>query len=69
MKNKEYSELEIKLATQDVMLVSLYNTIVDMVHSISPKTKVADFKEWVESCEKSAIKILEKEKESENNGN
>ena len=68
MKNKKYSDLELRIATDEVAIISLYNTIKDIVKSIDKKAKVEDFDKWYKDCEKGAIKILESQKESENNG-
>ena len=66
MKKKNYSDLELRIATDEVALISLYNTIKDIIKAMDKKAKVSDFNTWYKDCEKGAIKLLERE--SENNG-
>ena len=71
MKKKEnnVSDLSLKIATIEIQLMSIRNSIEDIVKAIEPKTKIDDYSKWSNECEKVAKQLLEcqniKESESE----
>lgn len=72
MNNEEEIDIlpiEIKIATIEVMLYSLRNSIEDICKALAPKSKITSYEKWLEECENSAKKILinQKEKELEEN--
>lgn len=72
MNNEEEIDIlpiEIKIATIEVMLYSLRNSIEDICKALAFKSEITSYEKWLEECENSAKKLLinRKEKELEEN--
>lgn len=72
MSKKNITDLELKIATFEIQLMSIRNSIEDIVKAIQPKAKIDDYFKWSDECEKVAKQLLEckpletkKESESE----
>lgn len=72
MNKKNITDLELKIATMEIQLMSIRNSIEDIVKAIQPKAKIDDYFKWSDECEKVAKQLLEcksletkKESESE----
>lgn len=72
MSKKNITDLELKIATMEIQLMSIRNSIEDIVKVIQPKAKIDDYFKWSDECEKVAKQLLEckpletkKESESE----
>lgn len=62
-KEKEkFNDLVLKISTIDIQIISLYNSIVDLVGALDEKAKkkIPDFNEWQKQCEETARKLLER---------
>ena len=58
--------IETKIATIEVMIYSLRNSIEDICKALDPKSKTTSYEKWLEKCENSAKYLLKKQKEKEN---
>lgn len=72
MSKKNITDLELKIATFEIQLMYIRNSIEDIVKAIQPKAKIDDYFKWSDECEKVAKQLLEckpletkKESESE----
>ena len=72
MSKKNITDLELKITTFEIQLMSIRNSIEDIVKAIQPKAKIDDYFKWSDECEKVAKQLLEckpletkKERESE----
>lgn len=72
MSKKNITDLELKIATMEIQLMSIRNSIEDIVKAIQPNAKIEDYFKWSDECENVAKQLLEckqletkKESESE----
>lgn len=59
MSKKNITNLELKIATIEIQLMSIRNSIEDIVKAIQPKAKIEDYSNWADECERVAKKLLE----------
>lgn len=61
------NDLELKIATIEVQLRSIINTLEQLAVAINPKNKgiIEDYDKWKSECEKVAKDLLESQKEKE----
>lgn len=62
-KEKEnFDNLVLKISTIDIQIISLYNSIVDLVGVLDKKAqkKIPEFDKWQKQCEEAARKLLER---------
>lgn len=61
-KNENFDNLVLKISTIDIQIISLYNSIVDLVGALDEKAKkkIPEFGKWQKQCEETARKLLER---------
>lgn len=61
------NDLELKIATMEIQIMAIRNTLEQLVIAISPKNKgiIEDYDKWKIECEKVAKDLLESQKEKE----
>lgn len=62
---KNVTDLEIKIATIEIQLMSIRNSIEDITKALVPDAKIENYFKWADDCEKVAKQLLESPKESE----
>ena len=68
MNNEEEFDIlpiEVRIATIEIMLMSLHKTLGDTLKAIHPKNKIESYDKWYEECEENAKYLLKKQKEKE----
>lgn len=58
-KENNISDLSLKITTMEIQLMSIRNSIEDIVKAIQPKAKIDDYFKWSDECEKVAKQLLE----------